>query len=158
MTLIVARMVTSLWLGGQILDGDTARVILGGVVSTTVTSWVASPLFLLSSTAVQSTSVMPSGKRRGLRGVVRHGQRGVAEVCGSRHADLDLRTVGGGALGGDVGGGGHHRREGIHHGEGTRETEEDVATASSFTHAFVVNSRGTVNGAEPLLQYRAATG
>ena len=62
---VVGTMVTSLWFGGQRPLGDALKLRVGGVVSTMVTFWVSVSLLPLSSVAVQTTTVLPSGNRAG---------------------------------------------------------------------------------------------
>src|SRR5262245_38737358 len=64
-TVIVAVIVTSLWLGGQSTVGESWTVRSWGVVSTIFTCCVAWPTFLESSVADQVTVVVPSLKSWG---------------------------------------------------------------------------------------------
>src|SRR5512134_3891734 len=60
-TCTVATIGCSLWFGGQSVFGDSENVSAGGVVSTILTVCVAVPTLLLSSRALQVTTVVPSG-------------------------------------------------------------------------------------------------
>ena len=84
-TVIVAVIGTSLWLGGQSMVGDSESVRTGGMVFLMITFCVAVPLFPESSTAVQRTVDSPRGKPLGelLRRVADGRDRRIADVGGA---------------------------------------------------------------------------